>query len=200
MIEGKNLKYSFSDLPLLNNINFRVNSGECLHIKGANGVGKSTLLNLITGIIRPQEGQVSWQGQPIYSCLPNYQSKLIYISHKLGLSSNLTILENLKYSLQFALIDQKMLNQGLEALNLQDCKDKLIATLSSGQQRKAALLRLWTKRFNIFILDEPLVSLDAEAIKVLVQRLKDHIESGGKLILTSHTKINLPKINILRLS
>ena len=91
------------------------------------------------------------------------------------------------------------LQAGLDALSLQAQQHQIVATLSSGQQRKASLLRLWITEANIWVLDEPFAALDTASSQIVMRHLERHILKGGQLIITSHVKLNLPAMILLRL-
>src|SRR3990167_5677484 len=82
---------------LFNDINFSIAPGNILQIVGDNGVGKSSLLRIIAGLLQPESGQVSWHYQPIAQS--DFYDHLFYLGHTLGIKSELTVAENISYSL-----------------------------------------------------------------------------------------------------
>jgi len=185
MLHIVDLDFDYQDTPLLSKVEFQVPAGGLLHIQGGNGVGKTTLLKLITGLYQPQNGAVHFEGQNIQQQLPYYLSQLCYVGDQPGIHSHLTLRENCLYDRQF---DSKI--HCLDALaaifQLTDKMDIPCTLLSAGQQRQVGLLRLWMTKARLWLLDEPLVALDERAIHLLIAHMEQHRQRGGSIILTSH--------------
>ncbi len=192
MLHIQNISYGYTDFPLFKSISTKISSGEWLHICGPNGVGKSTLLKIIVGLIRPQMRQIQWQGHGIETDLKGYQHQLVYISHQNGLSEALTLQENLALDWHWHDACEVDLELGLMHFQLDGFLKMTVANLSKGQQRKAALLRLWMTRARLWVLDEPFTALDSASTQVLMDKLKGHLISGGQVVLTSHLPVRLP--------
>src|ERR1700733_13212260 len=86
------------DRHVLKGVSLTLASGQLLHVSGPNGSGKTTLLRVICGLLRPEQGAVTWLGKPIGSVRPEYQAALAYASHEPALKGDLTALENLRFS------------------------------------------------------------------------------------------------------
>ncbi|MGQ3888660.1 cytochrome c biogenesis heme-transporting ATPase CcmA [Legionella sp. CNM-1927-20] len=185
MLEICSIYFDFEEKPLLSNIQFSIKPGTLLHLKGSNGVGKTTLLKLLAGLLQPIKGDIHWQGRSIYNNLANYQQSLCYVGHKLGLSSQLTVKENCLLDLQWQ-HPASSLSKFLKLLSLQDLADKPCSQLSAGQLRRVALLRLLMSKAPLWLLDEPLVALDSTSIEILSACFSEHLAHGGLIIMTSH--------------
>lgn len=191
MLSAHKLVFDYSAQPLLNGISFELSAGQCLHVQGKNGVGKSTLLKLLVGLMQPHHGEVCWQGQSIVHQMPNYTSSLLYVGHQSGLSHALTVSENVVLDWRFQPKIGEPPPPILEALQLSTVIHHPVALLSEGQRRKAALLRLWMGRVALWVLDEPFVALDEVARSVLSSHLNQHLGTGGVAVITSHQPFEL---------
>ena len=181
LVSAQNITYSINENKLFHNLSFRVNSGEGLHIKGGNGSGKSTLLRIILGITTPTKGLIE-------RC--NEDLKISYLGHKNAIKNYLTPIENLE--LLFNDVEIKIAYEWLHKFNLPHVQDELAASLSFGQQKKLALIRVLAQSPELIVLDEPFVGLDQTAADQLNHFLEEQLSEGVGLIFTSH--IN-PKIS-----
>ena len=181
LVSAQNITYSINENKLFHNLSFGVNSGEGLHIKGGNGSGKSTLLRIILGITTPTKGLIK-------RC--NEDLKISYLGHKNAIKNYLTPIENLE--LLFNDVEIKIAYEWLHKFNLSHVQDELAASLSFGQQKKLALIRVLAQSPELIVLDEPFVGLDQTAADQLNHFLEEQLSEGVGLIFTSH--IN-PKIS-----
>jgi heme exporter protein A len=175
LFSAQNITYSINENKLFHNLSFEINSGEGLHIKGGNGSGKSTLLRIILGITSPSKGLIQLYDQDL---------KISYLGHKNAIKNYLTPIENLDL-----LFSGDELNLALEWLNkfgLSHVQDELTASLSFGQQKKLALIRVLAQSSDLLVLDEPFVGLDQTTADELNSFLAQKISQGMGLILTSH--------------
>jgi heme exporter protein A len=175
LFSAQNITYSINENKLFHNLSFEINSGEGLHIKGGNGSGKSTLLRIILGITSPSKGLIQLYDQDL---------KISYLGHKNAIKNYLTPIENLDL-----LFSGDELNLALEWLNkfgLSHIQDELTASLSFGQQKKLALIRVLAQSSGLLVLDEPFVDLDQVTADQLNSFLAQKISQGVGLILTSH--------------
>jgi heme exporter protein A len=175
LFSAQNITYSINENKLFHNLSFEINSGEGLHIKGGNGSGKSTLLRIILGVTSPSKGLIQSYDQDL---------KISYLGHKNAIKNYLTPIENLDL-----LFSGDELNLALEWLNkfgLSHVQDELTASLSFGQQKKLALIRVLAQPSDLLVLDEPFVGLDQTTADELNSFLAQKISQGMGLILTSH--------------
>jgi heme exporter protein A len=175
LFSAQNITYSINENKLFHNLSFEINSGEGLHIKGGNGSGKSTLLRIILGVTSPSKGVIQSYDQEL---------KISYLGHKNAIKNYLTPIENLDL-----LFSGDELNLALEWLNkfgLSHVQDELTASLSFGQQKKLALIRVLAQSSDLLVLDEPFVGLDQTTADELNSFLAQKISQGMGLILTSH--------------
>ena len=179
---------------LFQDLNLTVSSGECLHIRGENGVGKTSLLRILTGLAKPESGEVLWSSQSIAKDALNYHRELLFLGHRDALKEDLTALENLQL---YASLDDVDLpeDKALAALwrfGLRGREYLPVSCLSAGQKRRVLMARMLTRQAKLWILDEPFNALDVHAVEALQGLIAEHVEQGGLVVLTSHQAINLP--------
>ena len=164
-LEIKNLSYSFGDNHILKDINIYVKENEMVAIVGSSGVGKSTLFNLIAGVLKKQSGEITIDGSD------DYIGKVAYMLQKDLLFEHKTIINNVILPLIIAKIDKKVaLEEGrkiLKQFNLEKYVDKYPKQLSGGMRQRVALIRTYMFKRNIFLLDEAFSALDAITKKEL---------------------------------
>lgn len=159
MIEIKNLSYSFGNSKILKNINLNIEDNEIVSIIGTSGVGKSTLFNLIAGILDLQEGEITIDGSS------DYKSKVAYMLQKDLLFEHKTIVENIILPLIINKIEKKVAIEEakkiLKTFALLDYANKYPKQLSGGMRQRIALIRTYMFKRKIFLLDEAFSALDA---------------------------------------
>ena len=165
ILDIKNLSYSFGNNPILKDINIHVNENEMVAIVGSSGVGKSTLFNLIAGVLKKQVGEITINGSE------DYIGKVAYMLQKDLLFEHKTIIDNVILPLIIAKINKKeALEEGnkiLKQFNLDKYANKYPQQLSGGMRQRVALIRTYMFKRNIFLLDEAFSALDAITKKEL---------------------------------
>lgn len=184
-----NLSVVKRDRCLFENLNFTVEPGRLLYVKGQNGAGKTSMLRVLAGLVAADSGEVFFSNQNIRVCRESYYQNLVYFGHKLGINQTLSALENLQYwctQHQVAISDERIFST-LGHLNLVGLEDIPVANLSAGQQRRVALARFWFKQnAKIWILDEPFTALDTQGIDLLSSQITQFLRGGGAVVMTSH--------------
>ncbi len=189
MLEARELLCERDERTLFSGLSFTLNAGEWVQITGSNGAGKTTLLRLLTGLSRPDAGDVLWQGQPLHQVRDSYHQNLLWIGHQPGIKTRLTALENLHFYHRDG--DTAQCLEALAQAGLAGFEDIPVNQLSAGQQRRVALARLWLTRATLWILDEPFTAIDVNGVDRLTQRMAQHTEQGGIVILTTHQPLNV---------
>ncbi|ENG3806494.1 TPA: cytochrome c biogenesis heme-transporting ATPase CcmA [Escherichia coli] len=198
MLEARELLCERDERTLFSGLSFTLNAGEWVQITGSNGAGKTTLLRLLTGLSRPDAGEVLWQGQPLHQVRDSYHQNLLWIGHQPGIKTRLTALENLHFYHRDG--DTAQCLEALAQAGLAGFEDIPVNQLSAGQQRRVALARLWLTRATLWILDEPFTAIDVNGVDRLTQRMAQHTEQGGIVILTTHQQLNVAESKIRRIS
>lgn len=193
MLEAINLDCVRGERRLFHNLNFHIDAGECLLVRGQNGSGKTSLLRMLVGLTPAAAGAVHWQGSPIKKLGDEYRRKLLYCGHSLGLKDDLSATENLTSSM--ALSDESVTADAvLDALGqagLQGREHQSVRALSQGQKRRVNLARLLLQKRALWVLDEPLTALDAQASQWVVRVIDQHLSGGGIVVLTTHQDLTL---------
>ena len=195
MIELKNIKKSFGNKEILNNVNLKVNKGEMIAIMGGSGSGKSTLLNIIGLIEKPDSGDVILNNKR-YSKIYGKQVTLAhrnligYIFQNFALVDNETVSENLDIALEYVNKNKKekqlAKQKVLEYVGLSDKMDNKVYELSGGEQQRVSLARVMLKPCEIILADEPTGSLDEETSKEILQILKQLNKNGKTILIVTH--------------
>ncbi|MDH3325608.1 MAG: cytochrome c biogenesis heme-transporting ATPase CcmA [Gammaproteobacteria bacterium] len=186
------------DRPLFSELNFNIQPGELLHVKGHNGSGKTSLLRILSGLMLQADGEVHWNGENIRKLRDEFQRELLYIGHLPGIKGDLTALENLRVNsgLGGNTITENVAWEALGKIGLKGREDLPARVLSQGQQRRVALSRMLVAKAKLWILDEPFTALDVKAVAMLQSVLEDHVKNGGMIILTTHQDFSVANIEV----
>ena len=190
MLEVNHLSFDYNDKPLLQDVHFTVKPGQLLHLQGHNGAGKTTLLKLLAGLLHPAEGEIRYQHRLINDDLADYQQSMCYVGHKAGISQVLTVRENCQFELQrgpHCMPFEELINR----FSLTGLEDVPCGLLSMGQRRRVGLMRILMSDVSLWLLDEPLVALDQDAVMILMDCFGQHLEKGRQIVLTSHQPLPL---------
>ena len=179
MLKITDLSFSFDKKKILENFSLELKKGEILAIMGASGYGKTTLLGLVAGLLKPQRGEIE-----------NAFEKTSYVFQEPRLFPWLTVKENL-----LAVMDEKDENaektvlKCIELVGLSDSLDKYPNELSGGMKSRVSLARALAFGGDLFLLDEPFAALDEDLRHSLAQKIKDYIRAcGASAILVTHNK------------
>ncbi len=196
-LSGVGISCTRGERRLFKDINFQICSGESLIVSGANGVGKSSLLRIMTGLLRPTSGQIKIdtlaEGEPVFSIMH-------YLGHQNSLRDPLTPVENLVFL-------RSLLDVGNPAGNIEDALETVGAVkfsnlptgvLSAGQKRRVSLASLLICNRPVWILDEPTSALDASAQIMFADVMASHCARGGIIIAATHLPLGI-KAQELRL-
>ena len=182
------------DQLIFNDISFELKSGDHLIIKGNNGSGKTSLIRTLCGLTQLTEGCVLWNHAPIDTISSDYYNHLAYLAHTNGLIPELTLLENLTYSLHKTDLDKDY--SVLEGFQLKQSIQSTVATLSNGQSRKAALSFIIMSGKSLWVFDEPYANLDSQSIDYLNQRIAAHLSNNGMVITSTNREEVIPTTNL----
>jgi len=183
----------------LDNVNMKIEKGEFISISGASGAGKSTLLNTIGGLIRPDAGEVLFNGNNIYSqgtrYADEYRKKHVgFMFQQFHLMPYLTVLENIRLTC-YEKEHLFKIDNYLEKCSLSQLKYKYPDELSVGEKQRTAFVRAIISGPEILLADEPTGNLDPENSRILMSLVGDHHKSGGTVILVSHDPITAQYAN-----
>jgi len=180
------------DRHVLRGVSLEVHPGELMHVSGPNGTGKTTLLRVVSGLLRPEKGSIAWQGRSIAATAAEYQSALAYASHEPALKSDLTALENLRFTVGLKRrVTAAELRSSLERTGVANCADLPARVLSAGQRRRVAMARVLAFQADLWLLDEPYTNLDASGSSLLSALLAEHVGQGGVALVVAHHDLNV---------
>ncbi|MEE9346778.1 MAG: heme ABC exporter ATP-binding protein CcmA [Robiginitomaculum sp.] len=168
--------------PIVDGFSLEVKGGDLVWLRGDNGMGKTSLLRLAAGFLKPQDGQMLWSqnGHAV-----NPASICAFQGHRDALKPNLTIAENLSFWGELY-GQQTAIEDAISRVNLSAQSGQKAGTLSAGQSRRAALAHLQIANKPIWIMDEPGAAIDASGTELIDDLIRSHIEKGGAALLASH--------------
>jgi heme exporter protein A len=202
LLEGAGLRCIRGDTLVFDGLDFSVNSGQCLHVRGANGSGKTSLLRILAGLASPAQGVLLWNARPLRGHESVYRRQLVYHGHQPALKDDLSAAENLTIAAHLAGFCAKppQIAHALESFGLKTKAQFPVRYLSAGQKRRVSLARLALGHDStVWVLDEPFNALDQGAIHQLHQLINGHLSRGGLAILTSHQDIAVDSAQVLSL-
>jgi heme exporter protein A len=180
------------DRHVLQGVSITVNPNELVHVSGPNGTGKTTLLRVVTGLLRPEHGSVSWLGRPITHNRQSFQADMAYAAHEPALKGDLTALENLRFSVGLKhRTTATELRSALETTGVGGCAELPARVLSAGQRRRVSLARVLAMRAPLWLLDEPYANLDAAGSDLVSELLQAHVQGGGLALVVAHRDLAL---------
>lgn len=169
-----------------------VQPGEALILAGPNGAGKSTLLRILAGLLRPDTGDVQFDGVSLAEDRAEFQERVLYTGHLDAVKSALTAEEMLAFWADIYGTPNAAVGPALEALDLTRLADHPVRTLSAGQRRRLGLSRLALIDRPLWLLDEPTVSLDAASAARVAALARARCESGGIVVAATHIDLAIP--------
>ena len=186
-LEARGINAWRGDRHILRDVSFRLQPGELLKVTGPNGVGKTTLLRVVGGLLPPESGLVEWCGQPVHRTRDEFNAELGYLGHVNALKADLTARENLRF---LAGLRQPVTHGDVDAMldrvGLASRANLPGRVLSAGQKRRLALARLKLAGASLWILDEPATNLDREGLRLVEELISEHVQQGGLAIAAAH--------------
>ena len=188
MLIVKDLSIERLDKKIFENINLSLTPGNITILKGKNGSGKTTLLKALLNIIEPSFGSIYWKGKLLKKNLYDFYNHVTYIADTTSSLRKLTIEDNINIWKKFFIskINDAQIEKALKTLKLDNYLNKKVGELSFGESKKLEFLRLVIESKNVWILDEPLSSLDEDSVELIKQTFEDHVAKEGSIIFSSH--------------
>ncbi|GAP07206.1 MAG TPA: ABC transporter ATP-binding protein [Anaerolinea thermolimosa] len=189
MLEVKDLNVYYGAIHALRGINFHLEKGEIVTLIGANGAGKSTTLNTISGLLRARSGQILFQGEDItYTEAQDIVRKgIIQVPEGRKIFATLSVIENLEMG-AYLQTDQAQIQSDLEAVlkrfpRLRERRKQFGGTLSGGEQQMLAIARGLMSRPSLLLLDEPSMGLSPILVEQIFEIIRDINEQGTSILL-----------------
>jgi ATP-binding cassette, subfamily B, bacterial PglK len=196
-IDITNLTYRYpnTDTPALSKVSLSLNKGESIALIGKSGAGKTTLVDVILGLLEPDSGDISVDGASVYDNVRSWQDLIGYIPQTIFLMDD-TLERNIAFGVPDDLIDQKQLNQAIEAAQLTDLIDNLPngmntvlgergIRLSGGQRQRVGIARALYHKKEILVLDEATSALDNETESLVTEAIQS-LSGTLTMIIIAH--------------
>lgn len=183
------LQFGRDGVALAAPVSFNLQAGEMLVVQGANGVGKSTLLKTLAGLLLPLAGH--FHHSP--------QEHRLYLGHRHAMLGAATVAANVTYWARAAGVPE-LAAAALHYFDLDMYHDMEVDKLSAGWQQRVSLTRLITMPASLWLLDEPSANLDRDGMNLLQSLLQSRLEQGGIAILSSHAPISGASVKTLELT
>ncbi|RUL66241.1 cytochrome c biogenesis heme-transporting ATPase CcmA [Dyella dinghuensis] len=185
LLQARALTFHRQDEPVFGPLDFCLDAGELTLIEGDNGSGKTTLMRILTGLLRPEEGELYWRGEPL--TWDRCSGEVVFLGHQLGLKADLTPHENLRFAIGLhGHREHSHIDEALAHVGLSGYENEPVRKLSAGQKKRVALARLLLIPAALWLLDEPYANLDRTGIELVNGLLEAHIAHGGAALVTSH--------------
>ena len=191
IIDIKNLSYSFGEKEIYNNLNLQIKKGSIFALLGKNGVGKSTLINILMGYIKPKNGECLIFSKPSFNLEPDLKEEIALLYEGFTTYDFMSIEQIEKY---FASFYKKWKSEIFyDLVNLMDLNyNQKISSLSFGQKSQVVLGLIFAQDAKLLILDDYSMGLDAGYRRLFIDYLKDYIKNTDKTVLiTSHIMSDL---------
>jgi ABC-2 type transport system ATP-binding protein len=190
MLELQNLSRSYRGIPAIKNLSFCVAAGEIVGFLGPNGAGKSTTVKIITGLLRPNDGRVLFEGKDIRKDLVSFRAALGYVPEEAHLYNHLSSLEYLQLvgrlrGMKESLIEIKA-KKLLQLLNLESWQYSTISSYSKGMKQRVLIAAALMHDPKLLIFDEPLSGLDVVSSRLFKDMLEELSAQGKAILYISH--------------
>lgn len=197
MIKIENVSFSYvKNKQVLNNINFDIKEGECVVLLGPNGVGKSTLISLVLGSNKLQEGNIYFDSTPLKEMSPSKKAEYISYVPQLINGTDLTVYDTIllgrlpHYKLYPSQKDKDLVNDYLTQFSLEELKDKQTNEISGGERQIVSIARGFIQNSKTVIFDEPTSNLDIHSQLRVLSLIKEEKSKNKKSFLISMHDIN----------
>ena len=187
-LTGENLACIRGGRQVFSRLSFSVARGEALVVTGRNGVGKSSLLRCIAGLVRLAGGQLKLDGAERETSVGEQAH---YLGHQDAAKPSLTVRENLSFWSQYLGAGVAAIEAALEAVDLAPLAGLPAGYLSAGQRRRLSIARLVAAPRPLWLLDEPTSALDVQSQARLAELMRGHLASGGMIVAAAHGPIGL---------
>ncbi len=187
----------FGDFAAVRNVSFEIRKGEILGLLGANGAGKTTVINMMLGLITPSEGRIEVFGQDLASHRIEILRRMNFCSTYTQLPGNLLVGQNLNvFGKLYRVPDlDRRIDEVLDLLEIGHLKKRVSGHLSAGESTRLNLCKALLNRPELLLLDEPTASLDpdiADKVRKAVKRVRE--EDGATMLYTSHNMRDVEEV------
>jgi len=170
------------DRLLFENLSFALSRGDALWLRGPNGAGKSSLIRLAAGLLRPAAGTVE------------RRERIALIDEAAALDTELSLRRALDFWARVDTVDGHAVDRAMDEMGLSPLAEVPMSMLSTGQRKRAAMVRVIASGAPIWLLDEPANGMDDAALVQLVAAVARHRANGGAVMLASHFALGIPDL------
>ncbi|GAA6114817.1 ABC transporter ATP-binding protein [Apilactobacillus apinorum] len=189
-LEVKDLVGGYSRIPVLKEVNFKINNGELVGLIGLNGAGKSTTINHIIGLLKPFSGEIKINGISIDDDVNEYKKQIAYIPEVPILYKELTLKEHIETTISAYDLDEKeawsSANRLLKMFRLDKKLDWFPTNFSKGMRQKVMILCAFITNAKLFVIDEPFLGLDPVAVNDLLNLIEKQKKKGSSILMSTH--------------
>jgi ABC-2 type transport system ATP-binding protein len=198
MLEARGLTKYYASIPALEDVSFTAQPGNVLGYLGHNGSGKSTTVNILTGLLEPSRGAVFFEGRPIQEQLIDYKRRLGYVPEEPYVYPYLSGYEYLELVGRLRQVPERLLKDKIEGLlrlfNLHTYRHSPIASYSKGMKQKVLISAALLHNPNVLIFDEPLSGLDVTSALTFRHLLTALAREGKTVLYSSHVLETVEKV------
>lgn len=185
-----NVTKQYGAQKAVNNVDLTLNAGECVGLAGHNGAGKSTMMKLILGLIRPDVGNVMLFGEPV-SHAAHIRRQIGYLPETVSLHPSLTGKETLDFYAKLKGTDLSLNHTLLERVGIAQSAHKRVGAYSKGMRQRLALAQALLGEPKLLLLDEPTTGLDPASRQMFYQIINELKERGATVLLSTHALAEL---------
>ena len=193
LLAARGLGFTRNDEPVFGPLDLCVDAGEALLVQGDNGTGKTTLLRVLAGLLRADQGEVEIDG--VTAGAMQRARAIAYLGHLPALKADLGAMENLQFLCGLhGRRPRQLPGNALAIVGLAGHDHTLARQLSAGQKKRLSLARLWLSPAPLWLLDEPYANLDLEGIELVNRMVGAHLRAGGAALVTTHGAYAAPPV------
>ncbi|MBC8445195.1 MAG: heme ABC exporter ATP-binding protein CcmA [Rhodospirillaceae bacterium] len=203
VFSGKNLICVRGERTVFAGLDFSLEAGGALVLIGHNGSGKSSLLRLMSGLLKPASGTLSWDGEETGEDPEAHGGRLHYVGHHDAVKPVLSVVENVSFWASLrngGAAANEAARAALDAFGIGHLCDVPGRFLSAGQKRRVNLARILAAPAPLWLLDEPTTALDRQTIAALEATIARHRTGGGMVVISTHSDMELDAFQVLDLA
>ena len=194
VIDVRNIKHNFGEKVVLDNVNFQISKGEIFGLLGPSGAGKTTLIKILTGQLRPAAGESTILEKESVKLTGNDYRKIGIMMDNFGLYERLNCYDNLKFYTMINGIPTERIDEVLEKVGLKDARKTMVSNLSKGMRSRLLLARGILCKPEILFLDEPTSGLDPMTTEEIHKLILEEKAKGTTIFLTTHNMAEAEKL------
>lgn len=180
--------FGYNDVRVLTDFTSRIPGGSVTAVVGANGSGKSTILNLIAGVLRPAHGTIDLGGAREVALAPQHSQVAENFPITVAEVVSMGRWRSLGLLRRMTAEDRRIVDHWIACLGLDDLRRRRIGELSGGQSQRALVAQAFAQQAPVTVLDEPTTGMDAESKVRVMKGVRQLVESGGTVVLATHDR------------